>query len=303
MQPLISLIVGVFAGISAWLVVTVVNARRKVYEQAHEFERQRREKIRESSLFYRLFEPAIDEISPLFRRKYEKNLKKLDESIAASGETVPWKAEDYVATSAIECSCYSLMIFLLLIFVVGFSLGLSLLLGVVIGGVVLWTALSKYSSRAEKRRRKIKRDFSAAIDLLALMLEVGGGFLASIHVVAEEFKTKHLGKELLTIISDIELGVPLKTALTSFAGRMSDDDISEVVFAINESEELGVPIAKTLRDQADRMRQKRSTWAEKAGQEAEVALTFPAMIIMIACMLTVAGPFLLSGIGTWAGMI
>ena len=80
---------------------------------------------------------------------------------------------------------------------------------------------------------------------------------------------------------------------------MQDDDISEVVFACNESEELGVPISETLELQADKIRQKRSDWAESAAQEAEISLTFPAMVIMVACILTVVMPFALSSLSAW----
>ena len=69
-----------------------------------------------------------------------------------------------------------------------------------------------------------------------------------------------------------------------------------LVFACNESEELGVPIAETLKSQADRMREKRMAWAEKAAHEAEVTMVFPSMLIMMACLITVGTPFILAGI-------
>ena len=107
---------------------------------------------------------------------------------------------------------------------------------------------------------------------------------------------KRQGEELALIVKDIEMGKPRKQSLESFGTRMSDDDISEVVFACNESEDLGVPIAETLKTQADRMRTKRTAWAEKSAQEAEVTLVLPTMLIMIACLITVAGPFVLQGV-------
>jgi hypothetical protein len=48
-----------------------------------------------------------------------------------------------------------------------------------------------------------------------------------------------------------------------------------------------------MRNQADQMRLKRSQWGEKAAAEAQVQMTFPAMIVMLACMLLVLGPFVL----------
>jgi len=85
-------------------------------------------------------------------------------------------------------------------------------------------------------------------------------------------------------------------ALRNFVTRTQDEDVAEVVLAIIEGEELGTPLAKILRIQAEQMRQKRSQWAEKASSEAEVTLVFPAMLIMIACLILVVAPFILTAI-------
>jgi tight adherence protein C len=162
-------------------------------------------------------------------------------------------------------------------------------------------AMNGVKSKAQKRRKRIKRSFAAAIDLLALMMEVGGGFLDSLKIVAKENQGKALGDELAQIVNDVELGKPRRQALENFADRMNDEDISEVIFACNESEELGVPLSETLKVQADRIRQKRSSWAEAAAQQAEVSLVFPAMIIMLASLLTVAAPFVLQGLNVYSG--
>jgi hypothetical protein len=49
------------------------------------------------------------------------------------------------------------------------------------------------------------------------------------------------------------------------------------------------------------MRRKRSQWAEKLTQEAQVTLVFPAMIIMVGCLILVAAPFLLTGLYAYQG--
>ncbi len=290
---------GITFAVSAWLVLSVTSARRKAYESAHRFEQQRREELREKSFTYRHFEPALDEIGEIMGKGNEEKLQTLGETIAASGIGVPWKPEEFVSAKILESAAMGVVGFLFLNLVLGYSFMFAVLLGLGFGAAMYWLFSSSVKRKATKRRLKIKRDFAAAIDLLALMMEVGGGFLDSLKVVAQEYQGKSLGDELSTIVNDVELGKPRKAALEGFANRMLDEDISEVVFACNESEELGVPISETLRTQADRIRQKRSTWAEKAAQEAEVALTFPAMIIMIACLITVGAPFVLSGLGAW----
>ena len=77
---------------------------------------------------------------------------------------------------------------------------------------------------------------------------------------------------------------------------MPDDDVAELVFSINKGEEFGTPLAQTFRIQADQMRLKRTQWAEKAAGAAQVAIVLPGMIIMIACLLIIGAPFVLSAL-------
>ena len=288
------LFTGIAFALSAWAVLSVAYAKRIKYDTAHQFEKKRRDAVRVKSFTYRQFEPAIDELGRVFANGKQNQAKKLEESLATSGMPEPWTAHEFMATKAIESCLIGIGALGFLSLILGYGLFSAILLAAIVGAMMYWLAIAGVERKSKKRRRRIKRNFAAAIDLLALMMEVGGGFLDSLKVVAKEYDGKPLGNELSTIISDVELGKPRKQALNSFESRMKDDDISEVVFACNESEDLGVPIAKTLRDQADRIRQKRSSWAETAAQEAEVTLTFPAMVIMIACMITVGAPFVLS---------
>ena len=292
-------ITGLALAFSAWLILSVADAPRAGYTTAHRFEKTRRDQLRQQNFMYKTFEPAIDEIGEYLKANNPEKMAEFNETLSSSGLDCPWKASEFQATKILESVLYSGFAFIFLKVFLGYGMLASIVLTLGCGFMFYFYANSDIKRKASKRRRIIKRDFAAAVDLLALMMEVGGGFLDSLKVVAKEYAGKSLGFELSAIVNDIEMGKPRKQALESFAKRLVDDDISEVIFACNESEELGVPIAETLRAQANRIREKRSNWAERAAQEAEVALTFPAMIIMIACLITVTAPFALSGWDAW----
>jgi hypothetical protein len=55
---------------------------------------------------------------------------------------------------------------------------------------------------------------------------------------------------------------------------------------------LGTPIADIMKVQIEQMRQKRIQWAEKSSEEAKVKIVFPAMLIMLACLIIIAAPFI-----------
>ena len=290
-----SLFFGFTIAVSAWMILSVIFAKRTNRGLNNRFELDRRETLRETDFVYRHFEPAIDEIAAYIEAGDRFDYKVFGEFLSASGEAAPWKPQEFLGAKFIESlfACVAGYVFARIMY---YSTPTCIVVGIVCAGVYLFIATNTIKNKAKERRTTVKRSFSAAIDLLALMMEVGGSFQESLRVVARENQGKPLGEELSLIVKDIEMGKPRKHSLESFGARMSDDDISEVVFACNESEDLGVPIAETLKTQADRMRTKRTAWAEKSAQEAEVTLVLPTMLIMIACLITVAGPFVLQGV-------
>jgi tight adherence protein C len=293
---------GFAVAVSAWLILSVVFAKRTNRGVNHRFEVERRQEIRDKNPLYRYFEPSIDEIAASIESKDMFKHEEFAEYLSASAEPLPWKASEYLATKIIESAMFGLVA-LAFLRILSYSWLVGILIATLIGCGLFLLAQANVKKKAQKRRQRIKRHFAAAIDLLALMMEVGGSFQESLRIATRENVGHALGDELALIVNDIEMGKPRKHALESFASRMSDEDISEVVFACNESEELGVPIAETLKTQADRIREKRTSWAEKAAQEAEVTLVFPSMLIMLACLGTVSAPFILQGLSMFRGGI
>ena len=95
------------------------------------------------------------------------------------------------------------------------------------------------------------------------------------------------------IVSQTRMGRLRADALRGFRDRYPDPDISDFVFALVKGEELGTPLALILNMQATQMRLKHSQWCEKQAAEAGVKMTFPSLLVMIACILVILGPILL----------
>jgi len=76
--------------------------------------------------------------------------------------------------------------------------------------------------------------------------------------------------------------------------RLSDDEITSIIGSILQGEMLGTPLANIFRTQADVLRVKRSQRAETIAGEAGVNMLLPAVLIMVATVLIILGPFLLN---------
>jgi tight adherence protein C len=293
-----ALLLGLAVAGLAWAITEVATAPRNIDPQLGRFEDDRRRAIRQVNRAYRWFEPWVDELTVGIERR-DHRLDQFQRELVASGERAPWRPAEFLATRRIES-----------VVVAATSAALGWIVGGVVYAVVLaaagywgynWMSRRSVKRNALRRRIQLKRRFAAAIDLMSLMMEVGGAFQESLEVAAAESAGHPLGDELNSVLRDLKMGKIRKDALREFAARANDDDISEVVMALVEGEELGTPLAKILRIQADQMRQKRSQWAEKAAEESQVALVFPAMLIMLACLMTVVAPFILAAINDPGG--
>ena len=98
-------------------------------------------------------------------------------------------------------------------------------------------------------------------------MEAGGGFQECLQTAVSENGDHPLTEELAEVLRQISLGRPRSEALKALQERLHDDDVSELVFAINKGEELGTPLSAILREQAEQMRLKRSQRGEKAAAE------------------------------------
>lgn len=292
MIPISSLLFALCVAGAGYILVDLIVRPRIVDPRMGRFEVDRREKLRAESTTYRLFEPWVDDMAGPIKSS-ARGLEGIQQNLLAAGITAPWTPAEFLATKRVEAIFASC---------VGFALGymwgglFSAFLGMVVT-FLIYEALARrlLKSNAIRRQIKLKRRFAAAVDLMALMMEVGAGFGESLNVATDEAKGNPLGDELIIVRRDLTMG-KREDALRNFARRTQDDDIGEVVAAVIEGEELGTPLAKIFQIQAEQMRQKRTQWAEKASAEAEVALVFPAMLIMIACLILVAAPFVLTAI-------
>jgi len=97
-------------------------------------------------------------------------------------------------------------------------------------------------------------------------------------------------------VKGIEHGSPAAEVLADASRRLADPDVAEVTLAIATSESRGLPLKESLRAVAARLRTRRVQWLEKASEQAKVHITWPAMVVMLACLLIVVAPMVISAL-------
>lgn len=161
-------------------------------------------------------------------------------------------------------------------------------LGLALGGYFLPDAL--LSSARSRRFDTARTEVADIIDQLTVTVEAGLGLDAAMAQVARA-NTGPLAEELSRTLQDVQAGVPRSRALKEMAERLDVPEVRQVVFAIVESEKHGIPIAGTLRVQADDLRVRRRQRAEEKAMKLPVKIVFPTILcIMPALFIVVLGP-------------
>lgn len=182
--------------------------------------------------------------------------------------------------------------------------GIGLVFGLLLGrgvhpvGVLLAVALFAYpriwlKGALGERHRSIQRGLPYVLDLLTLCVEAGLDFMSALAKIVERRKMDPLGEELMRVFHAIKLGRTRRQALREMRDRVGLADLTVVINALTQADELGVSLGAILRIQADQLRTKRFQRAETLANQAPTKLLLPLVFIFIAAFIILLGPVLL----------
>ncbi len=255
-----------------------------------------RQQMRTLPLLFRLLLPFVPNVAPLFRHKKLNNYRaKLDARMISAGYEGVLNAEEFMSLQ-------------LLLFVVAVPLGFGMppllegLPGIsrfkdfgiilVIGYSLIYPTSWLRRVRGE-RHRSMQKALPYVLDLMTLSVEAGLDFMTAIRKIIERRTMDPLGEELLRVFHEIQVGKTRRQALRDMGLRVDQPDLSSVVSALVQADELGVSLGTILRIMADQMRVKRFQRAEKLAYEAPVKMLGPLLLLIFpAVLMFLLGPIL-----------
>jgi len=165
------------------------------------------------------------------------------------------------------------------------------LLAVALGGVFAFCIPLMIGNLKRKRQKRIARVLPEFLDLLVVCIEAGLNFSAALSRVLQEIDPKEpLTQEFKLMHQEFLNGLPLNQACDRLAQRCEVPDLSVILSAVIQSEQMGSGLAKTLRVQANESRDKyRQRMREKAHQMT-IKIIFPAMLIFATIFIIALGP-------------
>lgn len=170
----------------------------------------------------------------------------------------------------------------------------SLIIAAVIGGAIgfFLPDVLLYNS-GTKRQARILTGLPDALDMLTVCVEAGLGFDGAMAQVARN-TTGPLAEEFARALQEMQIGRSRTDALRGMVARTTVSELRTFVSALIQAGELGVPIARILREQAGEMRIRRRQRAEEKAQQVPVKIMFPLIIcIFPALLVVIIGPGIL----------
>jgi len=168
--------------------------------------------------------------------------------------------------------------------------------GVVLLGVVAGTFLPQYllEQYIRKRQQAIRKSLPDIMDLLVVCTEAGVGLDTALQEVIRR-RQGPLVYEFNRLLSEVRMGKSRAQAWQDLAERTGVQEVRMLVTALLQAEQLGVSIAKTLRTQANALRNRRSQRIRVIAAGLAVKMLFPLVFSIFPAVFTVVlGPAVVS---------
>jgi tight adherence protein C len=141
-----------------------------------------------------------------------------------------------------------------------------------------------------KRQEEVQKSLPDVLDMLTVCVEAGLGFDAATAQVARN-SGGPLAAEFSRIMREMQIGKSRAEALRALGERTTVPELRTFSSAIVQASELGIPVAKVLREQAKEMRTKRRQRAEELAQKVPIKILFPMLFCMFpALFVVIMGP-------------
>lgn len=246
-------------------------------------------------IFFRLFMPLVPNVLPLAKSDaLAPTRNKTNELIQMAGYDQAITSEQFIGVR-ILMAVFGVIFMLLL------TAGKQPMMGMLLLFVCFLYPTVWIRKVVRLRHLQILKALPNVLDLLTLSVEAGKDFLTALRDIMGRRKVDALGEELKRALHEIQLGKQRQRALKEMALRVQHPELTSIVNAIIQADELGVSIGQLLRIQGDQLRSKRFSRAEKLANEAPVKILMPVVLFIFpSVFIILMGPILLQALNSIA---
>lgn len=134
-------------------------------------------------------------------------------------------------------------------------------------------------SAIRRRKAKLRRQLPDFLDFLCVSVQAGLSFDAAVAKIVTRMKGP-LVDEFNRAQRDMSLGLTRQHTLTQLAQRCDLEEVYLFTSSVIQSEHLGTSMSKTLKNQADNMRDRHRQWVRAQAMRAPVKIIFPLVFFI-----------------------
>lgn len=149
-----------------------------------------------------------------------------------------------------------------------------------------YVLLFNLKRQISKRQKEIGKSLPDVLDLVTVSVEAGLSFDGAIDRVIRQMPNA-LSEELAVALKEMRMGKTRREGLRALSERCEVDDLTTLIGALIQADELGVSIGGVLRIQSQQMREKRRQRAREAAMKAPIKMLFPLMFFIFPTIFVV----------------
>lgn len=158
-----------------------------------------------------------------------------------------------------------------------------LLLGIAAGGAAPFLILQ---SAARKRKAALRRQLPEFLDLLCVSVQAGLSFEGAVAKITSRMKGI-LSDEFHHMQRDTSLGMTRQRSLMQMAKRCDIEEFYLFASSVVQAERLGTSMTRTLKLQADNMRDRHRQYVRSQAMKAPVKIIFPMVFFIFPAVFVV----------------
>lgn len=234
----------------------------------------------------RVIQPLINSLDERFQKFAPKEIKaQLEDKIFRAGKMGVWSVTRLVTIWVLSILGFVTFALIMLrgVMIHPVQQLFIILLAFFIGAIVPFAVLN---STIRKRKKSIRKQLPEFLDLLCVSVQAGLSFDGAVGKMVRRMKGP-LIDEFLRMQNDVALGMTHQYALTNLAKRCDLEEVYLFTTSVIQAEKLGTSMTRTLKQQADNMRDRHRQYVKGEALKAPVKIIFPMVLFIFPSIFVV----------------
>ena len=240
----------------------------------------------QKSFYERVIKPLIDKISEDVQNLAPIQIKNLfEKQIFLAGKQGIWSVKRIVLMWLISI-CAGLAIGFFITQNTFYHYLQDIMILIVSGAVGAALPVLRLQAVINNRKKNIRRQLPEFLDILCVSVQAGLSFDGAIAKISTKMKGAIIS-EFQRVQNDMSLGMTKQYALTQMAKRCDLEEIYLFTTSVIQAERLGTSMARTLKLQADNIRDRHRQWVKAQALKAPVKIIFPMVFFIFPAIFVV----------------